>query len=68
LFNQVRGRLCRASTDTGKVCGRLYVLYDRAVFDERVLRNIMAWNRTVTVRVGNQWIPAKAYMKSQRLA
>jgi hypothetical protein len=63
LFNQVRGRLCRTSSATGKTHGRLYVLFDQPVFDERVLRNIVAWNRTVHVRVGDAWITGKDFLR-----
>ncbi len=68
MFNQVRGRFCRISPSTGKSCGRLYVLYDRAIFDERVLRNIIKWNKTVKVRVGSSWVSAKEYMRGDRRA
>jgi superfamily II DNA or RNA helicase len=68
LFNQVRGRLCRASEKTGKTSGRLYVLYDPKVFDERVLRNIVMWNRTVNVRVGDTWISGKDFLRRNRKA
>lgn len=67
LFNQVRGRLCRISPETGKSCGLLYVLYDVRVFDERVLRNIVRWNRTVNIRVGNGWVPGKDFLKNKHV-
>ncbi len=66
MFNQVRGRLCRISPETGKSCGRLYVLFDRCIFDERILRNIVSWNRTVHVRVDNEWIVGKEFLKRHR--
>lgn len=68
LFNQVRGRFCRISPETGKSEGRLYVLHDQRIFDERVLRNIVAWNRTVNVLVGEKWIPGKEFLRRHRRA
>lgn len=57
-FNQVRGRLCRPSE--GKTHGRLYVMFDRHVFDERAYANILAWNRTVKVFWHGQWVDARS--------
>lgn len=57
-FNQVRGRLCRPSV--GKTHGRLYVLFDRRVFDERAYANILAWNRTVKVFWRGAWVDARS--------
>lgn len=42
FFNQVRGRLCRAVP--GKSRGYLFYFWDRHVFGETALRNIMKWN------------------------
>ncbi len=56
-FNQYRGRLCRPSP--GKKHGRLYVVFDRKVFDERAFANILAWNRSVKVRRGEEWVDAR---------
>jgi len=56
-FNQYRGRLCRPSE--GKTQGRLYVIFDRRVFDERAFSNILAWNRTVKVKRNGQWVDAR---------
>lgn len=64
--NQVRGRLCRSSTETGKTHGRLYTIFDPRVFDEKVLRNIVSWNKTVRVRVGGEWVEGKAFLKEYR--
>lgn len=55
--NQVRGRLCRPSE--GKESGRLYVPFDRHVFGEKILRNILAWNRTVKVLRRGEWVDAR---------
>jgi hypothetical protein len=57
-FNQVRGRLCRPSE--GKSHGRLYVAFDRYVFDERAFNNILSWNRTVKVFWRGAWVDARA--------
>lgn len=56
-FNQYRGRLCRPSE--GKTQGRLYVVFDRHVFGERALANVLAWNKTVRVRVQGKWVDAR---------
>ena len=61
-FNQVRGRLCRPSA--GKTHGRLYVLFDPHVFDERALGNILAWNKNVKVRVGGIWVDAREHRRA----
>ena len=61
-FNQFRGRLCRPSQ--GKHQGRMYYLFDRRVFDERMLGNILAWNRTVKVKIGGQWVDARDHRRA----
>lgn len=59
--NQVRGRLCRPSA--GKEQGRLYVLFDVHVFDERTLSNVLAWNRNVKVLHRGQWVDARTHRR-----
>jgi superfamily II DNA or RNA helicase len=61
-FNQVRGRLCRPSQ--GKTQGRLYVPFDRRVFDERMLNNIFSWNRTVKIKRGGSWVDARPHRRA----
>jgi len=67
MLNQYRGRLCR--TADGKTKGRLYAIFDRKVFDQRMLSNLLRWNRNVLVRTRKgKWIdarsrPARAIMK-----
>lgn len=56
-FNQVRGRLCRPSV--GKKNGRLYVLFDGNVFDTYVMKNILAWNKTVKILRNGKWVDAR---------
>lgn len=65
-FNQYRGRLCRPSA--GKTQGRLYVVFDRRVFDERAFANILAWNRTVRVRRGGKWVDARGMKRGAIMA
>ncbi len=65
-FNQYRGRLCRPSP--GKKQGRLYVVYDRRVFDERAFANILAWNRNVKVFRDGRWVDARAVPRRSILA
>lgn len=61
-FNQVRGRLCRPGED--KTHGRLYVIFDRYVFDEHVFANILAWNRTVKIRHRGKWVDARKFKRA----
>lgn len=58
LFGQVRGRVCRVAQ--GKASARLYYLWDRRMYGRRVLENLVAWNRVVRLREGNQWVDASA--------
>lgn len=61
-MNQVRGRFCRPAD--GKSKGILYVLFDRYVFDEQAYRNILAWNKTVTIRnARGVWIDARTALR-----
>lgn len=66
LFNQVRGRLCRPSLATGKTQGTLYYLYDPRVYDEEIIRNIVAWNRSVKVLHRGAWVDGREYLKGIR--
>ena len=61
-FGQFRGRLCRPSE--GKKQGRLYVPFDRRVFDERMLSNIFAWNKTVKVKQRGRWVDAREHKRA----
>lgn len=65
-LNQFRGRLCRPSP--GKTQGRLYLPFDRHVFDDRQLANVLAWNKTVKVRIGDRWADARQLSKRAILA
>lgn len=65
-FNQVRGRLCRPGE--GKTHGRLYVIFDRFVFDEQMYSNIVAWNKTVKVKHRGQWVDARLLKRRDVLA
>ncbi len=59
-FNQVRGRLCR--TSEGKEHARMYYLLDRRLpFGERHVKNLVRWNRSVSVPDGaGGWTPLRA--------
>ena len=55
-FNQARGRFCRKPE--GKTRAVLYYLFDGAVYPGH-LKNLVAWNPTVTVEQDGAWIPVK---------
>lgn len=59
LYQQIRGRQCRK----GKEDAALYVLWDRAVSGVKTLRNMIAWNRRVTVRTRHGWVDGREYLK-----
>ena len=59
LYGQIRGRLCR----TGKQDAVLYVLWDRYVHGTASLKRYAAWNRTAMVRMDDEWVDAKGYLK-----
>lgn len=64
---QVRGRICRAPP--GKRDAVLYVLWDQhCSFGTRHLRNLVAWNRSVKVRQGGEWVDGRDYLKRVRRA
>lgn len=65
-FNQVRGRLCRPGK--GKTHGRLYVVFDRFVFDEQMYSNILSWNKTVKVHHRGEWVDARLFKRRDILA
>jgi superfamily II DNA or RNA helicase len=64
MVNQVRGRVCRKSK--GKARARLYYLWDqRCSYGAQHLKNLVAWNRTVTV-LGANATDGKSYLRLQR--
>lgn len=63
-FNQVRGRLCRTNPKTGKTQGRMYVLADLLVYGLKLIKNILAWNKSVVVWNGETWQEGKDYVQS----
>lgn len=65
MFNQVRGRLSRLSSGTGKRTARLYVPVDVLVYPKH-LQNIVSWNPTVKVLDKGRWVEAKQYLKSRK--
>lgn len=65
-FRQARGRVCRKPF--GKTVARLYIPWDRKVFGLRHLENASRWNPLTFVWDGGTWVPAKAYLKRERIA
>ena len=65
-FRQARGRVCRRPE--GKTVARLYVLWDRNVFGMSHVKNAAAWNASTKIYDGERWIPAKDWLRAQRLA
>ena len=61
FFNQVRGRVCRVAH--GKTGARLYYLWDRLVYPGH-LKNLVAWNRTVNVWNGSEWVNGREYVRA----
>lgn len=66
FFNQVRGRVCR--TSEGKQRARMYYLWDRKVYGEKHLQNLVAWNRDVKVYDEGRWVEGRTYLQSMRAA
>lgn len=64
-FGQARGRACRPS---GGKKARLYYLWDQHVFGLKHLQNLIAWNNVVKVRVGDQWVDGKEFVRARRAA
>jgi len=64
-FGQFCGRFERISFGTGKSGAVIYYLWDREVFGERPLRNLMKWKKNVVVlsRESGVFVPAKEYLK-----
>ena len=65
LFGQVRGRMCRANRG-GSDSAVVFVVWDRRVTGAKALRNLLAWNRKVSVLAGGKWMDGKAYLKELR--
>jgi superfamily II DNA or RNA helicase len=62
-FGQVRGRICRTDTGSGKTNARLYYLWDRKVYGAAAIMNLVRWNPTVKVLEGGIWVEGKEYLK-----
>lgn len=60
LYSQIRGRLCRPASGKRAV---IYVLWDQHVNGVAPLRRMIAWNRSVLVRDGAEWVDGRAYLK-----
>lgn len=65
---QVRGRICRPAD--GKDFGRLYYLWDKAVYGKRPIANFVKWFRTVRVWDGSAtaWIEGTAWLRRSSAA
>lgn len=61
FFSQVRGRLCR--TAAGKKSARLYYLWDREVYGDKHLRNMVKWNKRVVVWERGNWVDAAKVLR-----
>jgi len=59
LYGQIRGRLCRVGKDDAV----LYVLWDRHISGGAVLKRMLAWNRTVRVLDGGEWVDGREFAK-----
>ncbi len=65
-FRQARGRICRKPA--GKTVARLYIPWDKRVFGLRHLENAARWNPSTFVWDAGAWVPARAYLKRERIA
>lgn len=65
VFKQVRGRICR--TSTGKSGAIMIYLWDRFVFPDHVA-NMARWNANTVVLHHGAWVPAKVWMKTNKVA
>jgi superfamily II DNA or RNA helicase len=61
FWGQVRGRICR--TAEGKKDAAVHYLWDHRVFGVGHLRNLVAWNNRVRVRVGDGWEDGRTYLR-----
>lgn len=65
FFNQVRGRLCRVAP--GKSRGYLFYLWDRRVFGDTPVRNLVRWNDgDVVVMDRGVQVDARRYLEGPR--
>lgn len=67
-LGQARGRVCRAHDASGKGDAVMYVVWDREVYGRKQLENVAKWNRTVVVRDGEDWVPARQYLARTKAA
>ncbi len=66
FVNQVRGRICRKSKN--KDDSWFYYLWDRKVYGDRHLRNLINWNRKrCVVWTGTGWIDGKEFLKQEKI-
>ena len=65
-FGQYTGRFERISADTDKKDAILYYIWDRRVFGNRPLENLVKWRKRVRVLAGNGWVPGKQYLSDMK--
>ena len=66
-FGQFVGRFERISLDTNKTKAVIYYVWDRKVFGERPLRNLLKWRSNVRVLRGNSWVQGRRYLKESKV-
>jgi superfamily II DNA or RNA helicase len=65
FFNQVRGRICRLAR--GKKDSWVYYLWDKRVYGQQHVRNLIRWNKRVHVWGGSLgWIEGKPFLKMEK--
>lgn len=63
FVNQVKGRICRRCTESGKAGAELVYIWDREVFGRQPLINMKRWNKTANVNHHHTWMGVDQYLK-----
>ncbi|MHA1569036.1 MAG: DEAD/DEAH box helicase [Alphaproteobacteria bacterium] len=63
FVDQVCGRICRRSVETGKKGARLYYLWDREIYGRTAVQKLLRWCNDVKVLDDGGWTNARAYLE-----
>lgn len=63
FMNQVKGRISRRCTDSGKTGAELVYMWDREVFGRVPLINLKRWNKTANVNHHHKLMDVDQYLK-----
>ncbi len=63
FMGQVKGRICRSCSESGKTHAKLVYMWDRDVFGRQPLLNLNRWNKEVHVQHHHEMVEIIEYLK-----